>query len=212
MDDFEMVTQKSIHAIVAPLVEGTLAPLGFESVGTLKWVRSADTPIKQIFCFFQWKGGAAAPSWGISLDFVPNISGGKVKWHRTTKAAVLDLRVDARERELDIPYHRGLAPIRSTAPRVIREALGQARDFWDRSRRVSDLLAACEWVRHYYESQGPVGFYGFTQHPLTLAFALAINGRRQEALVALNRFLEWPPLPDEVAERLRHLVASAGTA
>ncbi|OPK06916.1 hypothetical protein BZ164_00785, partial [Pseudomonas veronii] len=37
-------------------------------------------PIRQLFRLEQCKGGALAPSWALSLDFVPHLSGNEIKW------------------------------------------------------------------------------------------------------------------------------------
>jgi hypothetical protein len=208
---FEIVTIAASHAILQPVVAATLGGDEFEEVGPLKWVRSTDAPVRQVFCFRQWKGGVLAPSWGLSLDFVPHIAGGRLKWHRTPKSATCDLCVDSRDRALDIPYHHGPQPIRELGQQVVAAAVTQARALWHKYRTLDHLLDAFKSVKQYYESQGGLGFYNFIQHPLALAFVYARTGDLEKA----HRELEehGPELDADVKKQLRHkLAAAAGTA
>ncbi len=211
MTHFEIVTRAEIHRIVAPEVLRLLGPDRFETVDLLKWVRSIDTPIRQVFCFSQWKGGMVAPTWGLSLDFVPHVSGSTLKWHRTPKSALLDLVVDARDRVLDMPYHQGLSPIRERVATVVPSAVARASDFWNRFRAVSDLPAAFAWLQSYL-STGGLGFYNYVQHPIALAFVYARNSQPRQAQIELEKFLEGRSLSDKLAVRLRELLTLACTA
>jgi hypothetical protein len=208
MDDFQIVTVAAAHEILRPMVAGELMDEGFQDVGILKWVRSADAPIRQVLCFQQWKGGVLAPSWGVSLDFVPHVSGSSVKWHRTPKSAMLDLRVDARDRDLDLPYHHGPKPLLERGPQVVRKGVDQAQTFWARSKRLPDLLGAFEWLKDYYGTRRGMGFYNFVQHPVALASVLAFLGRTTEAVAELERY---GPARDEAikAELWRRIASRA---
>lgn len=201
-----VVTIAASHAILQPVVGASLGGDGFDDVGPLTWVRSTDAPIRQMFRFFQWKGGVLAPSWGLSLDFVPHVSGSKLKWHRTPKSALMDLRVDSRDRALDIPYHHGPQPIHERASLVVRGAVEQANALWREYRTVDRLVDAFQWVKQYY-GQYPhgLGFYNFTQHSLALAFVYARTGD----LIAANRELEKYPasVSARVMEALRQRLA-----
>lgn len=89
----ELLRIDQIHEIVEPAVSRYLSPMGFESHRQLVWVRSADAPIRQVFKLELLKGAGLDFAWGLSLDFVPHVSGSRVKWHRTPKTAMLDLGV-----------------------------------------------------------------------------------------------------------------------
>lgn len=64
---------------------------GFEQVKALKWVRSAKRDIRDLIELYPLKGASIAPRWGFSLDFVPHVAAGRVRWHRTAKSSMLDL-------------------------------------------------------------------------------------------------------------------------
>src|SRR5262245_63517673 len=130
MSSFEVVATDQIHQIIAPIAEQLLVPLGFESHRPLHWLKSDDAPIRQVFCLRQWKGGALAPAWGLSLDFVPHVSGSRLRWHRTVKSARLDITVNAHGRDLDMSYIRGAEPVLSLAAVVASKAVTLAIELW----------------------------------------------------------------------------------
>ena len=68
-----------------------LLPLGFEHVKPLKWVRSTKPAIREVVELYSLKSASVAPRWGFSLDFVPHVAAGRVRWHRTVKSSMLDL-------------------------------------------------------------------------------------------------------------------------
>lgn len=68
-----------------------LAPQGFEHVTPHKWVRSSKPAIRDVVELYSLKSAAIAPRWGFSLDFVPHLAAGRVRWHRTVKSSMLDL-------------------------------------------------------------------------------------------------------------------------
>ncbi|WP_248767309.1 hypothetical protein [Pseudomonas sp. MWU12-2345] len=203
---FAVIRIDQIHEIVSPVVESLLHPLGFEVQGPLCWLRSLDAPIRQIFCLKQWKGGALAPAWGLSLDFVPHVSGNNIKWHRTPKSAQLDLTWDTRDRALDISYCYGPEIIASHAPRVLNAAIAQAESFWSKTRLISDLPEAFELVRQHLSSGG-LGFYNYLQHPLAYAFVLAMNGKQKAAEEEYKRYS--PRLSEVAKQKLRTLFIEA---
>lgn len=205
MSSFSIVTIDQIHKIVTPIVEPLLIPIGFKLQKRLHWLRSSDAPIRQIFCLRQWKGGQLAPAWGLSLDFVPHVSGNTIKWHRTEKTARLDLTFDTRSREFDIPYHHGPEPITQKAPHVLDSAIVQANVFWSNARTISELPGAFEKVKRHLSSGG-LGFYNYTQHPIAYAFVLAMNDQPDAARAELDRWPLSPYLSEYVREKLAALL------
>jgi hypothetical protein len=200
----QIVTISEIHELLKAQISAALVPLGFEVRGPLAWVRSTDAPIRQMFELKQWKGGKLAPSWGLSLDFVPHVSGSSVKWHRTPKSAMLDFRIDARRRESDISYIWGPAKLVSEAPAALEAAFPRAKEWWASVPSVTELPLAFEQLKEYY-SHGGLGFYAFTQHPIAYAFSLAKVGRLDEANIEIEKYkcLRRPPT---VEARIRELL------
>ncbi len=204
---FEIVRIDHIHEIVSPTVESLLQPLGFEVQGPLSWLRSADAPIRQLFRLVQWKGGALAPSWALSLDFVPHLSGNDFKWHRTSKSARPDLTFDVRDRAFDISYSYGPDTIERCAPDILRAVIPKAESFWNLARSIADLPCAFERGRQHL-STGGLGFYNYTQHSLAYAFVLAMNGKPDAAEEEFQRYSQR--LSVSAQKKLRKLFIEAG--
>jgi len=205
---FEIVTLSKIHDIFDPLVMSQLGEREFQAVTRATWLRSADAPIRQIFSIVQWKGGKIAPVWGLSLDFVPHLSGKNIRWHRTPKSAMFDLRIDSRDRDLDISYMKGPDEIIRRAPSVASNALAKAISFWDKHASLEALPSAVKHMREHLSSGG-LGFYNYTQAPIAAAFIFAKNGMETEGMVELNRFLEGRDVDAETNEKLSRLFNDA---
>lgn len=205
MIDFEIVSIEEIHRRVSLPIEERLIPLGFELQKPLHWVRSVDAPIRQMFVLQQYKGGVVAPLWGLSLDFVPHVSGSEVKWHRTQKSARLDAVMDPRDRSLDFHYMYGPEHIAQKAPAVIPRALEEAEAFWSSAKSIAELPSVFDAIKQHM-SGGGLGFYNFVQHPLAFAFVLAKVGRHEEAESELARYLQRGMKPATIS-RIRQLIA-----
>jgi hypothetical protein len=160
----------------------------------------------------QWKGGVIAPSWGLSLDFVPHVSGSRLRWHRTPKSAMLDLRVDSRDRALDLPYHRGSEPVRLGASRVAEAASEQALELWNSARSEAELLPAFRRVARYYAAHSGLDFYAFVQHPLALAVLYARSQQNAAAMAELSRYHQYGRGDEDLDLALRMVIDGAGAA
>ena len=184
---FEELTKARIHAIVHGEVERLLEPRGFESVDELKWVRGRDAPIRQVFQLCKWKDGKVRPLWGVSLDFVPHISGKKAAWHRSNKSAKLDLCCDPGAEALKMPYLYGEELIQRQYKQVIDAALHDANQFWSMSSSVDDLPKVIDWLQDFYRTAKRPTFYSYPQHALAVPFILKQLGNGSEALTEFER-------------------------
>jgi hypothetical protein len=204
----EVFTIRQIHTIAAPVVARLLGPDGFVETRSLTWIRSADAPIRQAFALLQWKGGAIAPRWGLSLDFVPHVSAGRLKWHRTEKSADFDITIDSRDRDLDVSYVKGHEYFAKHCPSAIEDAVAKARQFYAAFASPSDLPAAISHMQSNLDGPG-LGFDNYVQAPVAAAFAFAVNGRHEEADVQIRKFISRSDLDEEEASRLLALLESA---
>ncbi|QET01768.1 hypothetical protein FOB72_06720 [Cupriavidus pauculus] len=205
---FNTVNLEEAHRVIYPVVDAALNPRGFEAVSPLKWVRFDGSPIRQIFAFPAWKGGVIAPRWGLSIDFVPHVSGSSVRWHRTNKSAIFDLAVDARDRDLDISVIRGERFVAEKSSTVVEASIARADEFWRPVNSVEDVVGAFEWLRSHL-ANGGLGFYNYTQHPIALAFVLARIGDADGARRELDRFLEGRSAEDPVSLQLGRMLTRA---
>ncbi len=124
---------------------------GFEHVKALKWVRSTKPEIRDVIELYSLKGASVAPRWGFSLDFVPHVAAGRLRWHRTAKSSMLDLVWDP----LDFSGVGGWTPSRFVAlselPRLAKDFAAKvcraALPDLAKAQQVSDLPALYrEWA------------------------------------------------------------------
>lgn len=198
-ETFDLLSNKKLHEIIFPVIESKLLPLGFVRQKHLTWLRSDDAPIRQVFTFVKWKGGVFAPRWGLSLDFVPHVvANATIKWHRTEKSANIDLIVDARGRDCDIPFISGPQEVSCRIEKVMQRVIPLATKLWDNTRCVRQIPAAFEWRKGGKHSD----FYRYFPHPIAYAFSLALNGRLTEAKIELDKYDISGRYASQVREKL----------
>lgn len=82
-------------AVLKSRLDERLSPqfdrLGLTWRGDYYWVEPGDFSSRRVVRFAQLKGLSAVLTWGLSFSFVPSISGARITYHRTFKAASLDL-------------------------------------------------------------------------------------------------------------------------
>jgi hypothetical protein len=185
MREIELLTIASIHQNVGPVVDSLLQPLGFVSLKPLQWVRSKDVPVRQMFEYRQLKGGAVAPAWGFSLDFVPHFSARTLKWHRTEKSALFDAFVDGQiHRDLVLTYMYGVSGLLDDLQSRVSAAVNMANAFWARGHDLQHVYSIVEELR------SKPGSDSYTQLPIANAFCLARAGREPEGRTELERIIQ----------------------
>lgn len=175
MPSFDLLTIPIIQQNVGPVVDSHLRAQGFVSLKPLQWVRSHDEPIRQVFEYRQLKGGALAPAWGYSFDFVPHFSGQEMKWHRTEKSALFDVFIDGQQhRDLVLTYMYGVTGLLDKLHSRVATAIHTAQELWARGDTPCHVYAIVDELRSKPGSE----FY--TQLPIANAFCLARNDRGVE--------------------------------
>lgn len=183
--DFEILSIAVIHDNVAAVIDTQLQPQGFVSLKPLQWVRSNDKPIRQVFEYRQLKGGALAPAWGYSFDFVPHFSGREMKWHRTEKSVLLDAFVDGQhQKDLMLTYAYGVPGLAEKLASRVSAAVKAAELFWAEGRTPGSVYSLVEALRNR------PGANLFAQLPIANAFCLARSGREAEGRAELERFIQ----------------------
>ncbi len=92
----ELLSAAERDAVIAPLLRERLEPLGFGEIAPRRWIDGSKPPARRLFELELLKGAGLKACWGFSLDFVPHLSGGRVRWHRSDKTAMLYVFVDPR--------------------------------------------------------------------------------------------------------------------
>lgn len=140
--------------------------------------------------------------WGFSLDFVPHISGGRLRWHRSDKTAMLDVIVDPRSLAQATYIHgaeRLTADLRSLRP----EAASGVEETWDRGASYHGMLDIIREIRER-RSNG-LGYGNYSQLPLAYALLCAKVGDVQSADRELDRYTTVHGLAEAEAATLRKL-------
>jgi hypothetical protein len=206
-----MATTADIAEAVGAAFDGPLRSIGFERVAPRRWVRSDRLPIRDLFVVGSLKSGMLTPLWGISLDFVPHISGRKaVRWHRTAQSADFDLRfdpVDVYERNTPAAEARCVLPA-AAEPTAIADALKkvahvvvpEAVAFWKPLRSGADLPSA--FREKQQRKTVRFGFWNYIQEPLAEAFVHAALGN-PSSVSMLDRYVDRFRIQSEPSDRLR---------
>ncbi|KQL42357.1 hypothetical protein AN960_03725 [Bacillus sp. FJAT-25509] len=84
-----------LNIIVSPY----LLPLGLKWRGDYYWVGENENGIRKVFHYVPSKGGMGCFSYGYCLDFIPLLSGNKLRYFRTEKGAreLISIRGDISE-------------------------------------------------------------------------------------------------------------------
>lgn len=195
---YELISAAEIDKILALVFDRPLKSLDFEKVNRRRWVRSTKPDIREIFSILPMKGAWYSPAWGFSLDYVPHISGQKIRWHRTNKSALFDFRYDPLDYEspeefgfkswrIDSFYGKSTAI--KQAKRVSKISINAAKILWNSVQSLSDMTMVFEEQLRLTQERkvNRFGFYNYVQHPMAYAFTLAKIGETDSALELLEK-------------------------
>jgi hypothetical protein len=153
-----------------------------------------------LFEFQLLKGAGMKASWGYSLDFVPHISGWRVRWHRSDKSARLDVIVDPH----DLPqpsFIHGAAHLAAGLLKLLPQAVTRAQVTWERGATFSGMLDIVREIRERKTNR--FGFYNYTQLPIAYVFISANVGDLHAAAPELDHYLESHRLDHDEAAKLK---------
>jgi hypothetical protein len=184
---------------------------GFVAVRPRLWVRSRLEFGRDVVELCAIKGASFTLRCGLSLNFVPHVQSGVLRWHRTPKSVVVDLNLPLPElQELqganDAPYFA-----RSRLP-FTPSLLGSAKFNTELARSCSPFqteaadaqlarVTTLAQVAQAFERTRPnPSTFSFVQHPIGFAFTLARLGRLAEARLELAKFSEMDV--ESMAKRL----------
>jgi hypothetical protein len=124
---YELLGAAERDAMVALHLRQHLQPLGLTEISPRAWIDGSRPPAKRMFELMLLKGGSMRARWGFSLDFVPHISGGRVRWHRSEKQAMLDVIVDPNEKVLPwLTFIHGAKQLHDDLNRLLPAAVEKA--------------------------------------------------------------------------------------
>ena len=111
--------------------------------------------------------------WVFSLDFVPHVSGGSIRWHRSDKSAKLDVVIQPAEL-LQPCYLFGPERFRDELGTVLPKAAAAAQMDWKRGSTYQGMLQIIREIRERNTNGLP--YRNYTQLPLAYAFLNAKTG------------------------------------
>src|SRR5215471_12629220 len=182
--NYELLSAAERDEIVATHLRQYLPPLELTEMTARKWIDGRQPPVRRLFELQLVKGAGMKACWGFSLDFVPHFSAGRVRWHRSDKAAMLDVIVDPRSLGL-LTYIHGAEGLTTSLRSVLPEAVARARGTWDKAASYQGMLEVIREVRERGSNRSP--YEQYAQLPLAYISLCAKTGDLQSAELELDR-------------------------
>jgi hypothetical protein len=151
------------------------------------------------------KGAGIMASWGFSLDFVPHIAAGRVRWHRTDKTALLDLLISPKDLHQACSLF-GAKRLATDFELMLPKAVADAKRDWTRGATYPGMLGIIKEIRELRTNYWP--YENLTQMPLAFAFLSAKVGEREPAERALEKCITDFRLDQVEGAKLRDLLQS----
>lgn len=172
--------------------------------------------IRDLFEVAALKGATLSPRWGFSLEYVPHVTAGGIKWHRTEKSAIFDIVDDPVD--ITSPNEINQSPfsmftmdgtvfLEKAAIGSAEASVKESTKFWELVHSESDIIRVAEMLR-----SRPVirfGFYNYVQQPMALAFTLARVGQLEEARTELQSAHGYATATPEIRSTLEALLNNA---
>lgn len=205
----ELLSAEQRDAVIAPVLREHLQPLGLTELTPRRWIDGSKPPVRRLFELQLLKGASLKACWGFSLDFVPHVSGGVVRSHRSDKAAMLDVIVDP----VALPqptFLYGTDQLRRELQSPVPDAVGQAQRDWIRGATYDGMLALIREIREQNTNCFP--YRNYTQLPLAFVFLAAKTRNLESAERELSEYLAGDWLKEAAAMRLRRLLRETAGA
>jgi hypothetical protein len=203
MTMIDLLSAEQRNAVIGPLLREHLQPLGLTEMTPRRWIDGSQAPARRLFELQLLKGAGLKACWGFSLDFVPHLSGGSVRWHRSDKAAKLDVIIDP----VALPqptYLYGPERLRAELRGLLPEAVAAAQRDWRRGSTYEGMLALIHDIREHHTNC--FGYRNYTQLPLAFAFLTAKTGDLESAERELDEYLAGSWVKEAAATKLRQLL------
>jgi hypothetical protein len=196
-------------SIVASELRKYLPALGLYEISPRRWVDGSRPPVRRLFELSLIRCSMMTPYWGFSLDFMPHISGGALRWHRSDKAARFDVFINPIG-ILTPSFLSGAQQLTDDLRKLLPEIVPAIQNTWLRGSSYVGMLEIIEDLRWHGGN-----YYNYESCPqlsLARAFLTAKSGdvasarRRLKEYVTRNRDV----LNEDVPARLRRLIDDLG--
>lgn len=199
----ELLSASDRDAICTPLLQERLGALGFTEIAPRRWIDGSKPLARRLFELQLLKGAALKACWGFSLDFVPHLTGGSFRWHRSDKTARLDVIVDPAA--LNQPsFLYGAERFRAELSTLLMQAVPAAERDWARGATLAGMLGIIREIRE--RATNCFDYRNYTQLPLACMFLAAMVGDTALAERELVGYLQDDWLDEREADKLRRLV------
>lgn len=201
---FDLLTAAERDASVTSHLQQYLPQLGLSAIHPRTWADAARSPARRVFELMLLKGAQMRARWGFSLDFVPHISGGRTRWHRSARAPLLDVIIEPRKGILPQPtYIHGARRLHDDLKMLLPAAVERAQETWRRGETEQGMLDLVREIREDHTNYFPFEMY--VQLPLAYSFLSARLGDLISAEKELDHYLSRVKLNSEVAAKLKEL-------
>jgi hypothetical protein len=190
-----------------------LSPLGFKRTRPRRRVQTATPYIRNMFEFQAIKGGQYSARWGFSLDFVPCLSGGRLRWKRTVTTARFDLCIDPIDESGRVPewcsFSRFLEACEGRMAPAAKMATRAAKLDYSRVKSTADVVGI-------FQQRAAMRFRRFSlknyvQTDLAWGLALIAVGQAAEGERHLRLFCDQFSI-DRQDKMIRHAISAAKEA
>jgi hypothetical protein len=185
-----MPTNSNLKNEIEDEFSSQLGSIGFRQIGSGKWIRSQNEPIKNFFVLNSMKGGQLSPAWGFSSGITPSFKNGVFRKQSTDKNSVMDLIIDPIDATGNVPsFAFCLLPgskfdIRSRAEQSVKLA---ASDFV----RVNSLRDFCSFFLERKQLKYRRFLFDmYNSQRLAYGFVLILNGQKDDGLKQIQNFCE----------------------
>ena len=201
-----MIGADVVNPIVVTAFDPSLQLHGFRRAGDRHWVRDGTEHILHVFRLHNLKSLDIVPAWSISVDFVPHVSGNRIRWQQDRSKPSPGLGYDPIDytrdvHEWSITRLADEAAARDQASAVAARAIPAALGYFATVRDVPDLLAAFEDKRRRPFIR--FGFDNYVGEWLPYAYTHAWLHHPVEAREWLEKFLAVERLSDKLRKQLR---------
>lgn len=184
-----LLSADEFHGPISDFMDGHLAELGFVRPSQGAWVRETCVSGRPMFELRHYKGAVSAAEWGLALNYVPHFNNTftKLSWHRTVKSARMDVFPFD-----DIAKTPGLSRFAApedhatTVESVLGSALERGQRFFEKHRRLDDLLPLFERLRRHRGDC--LGYWNYMSLPLAHAFTLRVLADRAGGELILEQY------------------------
>ncbi|HVM48840.1 MAG TPA: hypothetical protein VMU04_12485 [Candidatus Acidoferrum sp.] len=196
------VPAREVYAFFEELASSGLD--GFTTIKPGMFVRQADADVMHVLGLQARKGWAYTVCWGASLPYLPQLSGGRLRWHRTAKSARFDLWEDPFEYftapgDYVAQNGHGTQYLRETMAKMWSAVRDSIQSWFRAAGDLSGILSRAE-EQQRREWKGP---RHVPEPQLVSAFTLRRLGRTAEARLAFDGYVACPGVSTTDADLLR---------